>query len=143
MECEPGTYAANRGQSECIPCPYPLASGNGSVTCSICKEGFYLKDSSTSLNAIFQNPTEHCRDCPPNANCSAGTALETLRISRGHWRAGPNSIILYPCRSFGGGDLSGKVRCAGGTTAGDDGDGYCDTQFTGPECQLCSASNHL
>ena len=26
VECEPGTYAANRGQGECTRCPYPLAS---------------------------------------------------------------------------------------------------------------------
>ena len=101
-----------------------------------------MYDWRAAVQTITQSPTEHCRDCPPNANCSAGTTLETLRIPRGHWRASPNSTILYPCRNFGGGDSSGEVRCAGGAFAGTIGDGYCSSNFTGPECQLCSASNH-
>ena len=141
MECEPGTYAANRGQGECIPCPYPLASGTGSVTCSVCKAKFYLK-ASVDPDDVFKSPTEYCWTCPSDAVCPVGTTLETLVLPPGHWRASPNSTILYPCRNFGGGDSSGEVRCAGGAFAGTIGDGYCAPGFAGPECQLCSASNH-
>ena len=50
--------------------------------------------------------------------------------------------MLYECGRFGGGDEARKTRCAGGPEAGGNGDGYCATNFTGPECQLCNASNH-
>ena len=147
VECEPGFYASNPGQGKCIPCPHPLSSASGSVTCSVCKEGFYLLDSSADPGGnrdthsdLSGSPTEHCKPCPPDANCSDfNTTLETIRIPRGHWRASGSSLVLYPCRSLGGGDSSSEKRCVGGTTAG--GNGYCDTQFTGPECQLCSESN--
>ena len=140
LECEPGTYAANRGQGECIPCPYPLASGTGSVTCSVCKAKFYLK-ASVDPDDVFKSPTEYCWTCPSDAVCPVGTTLETLVLPPGHWRASPNSTILYPCRNFGGGDSSGEVRCAGGALAGTNGDGYCAPEFTGPECQLCADEN--
>ena len=60
-ECEAGTYAASEGLSQCTPCPYPTSSKSGDVTCSICKEGFYLKDASALPDDVFQNPTEHCK----------------------------------------------------------------------------------
>ena len=141
-DCEPGFYAQQERQAECRRCRHPSSSGNRSVICSICKEGFYLSNSNADPNDIFENPTERCQPCPPNATCRAGTTLESILVPPGYWRASPSSTVLSECRSLGGGDDARKKRCAGGSEAGTKGDGYCDTNFTGPECQLCNASNH-
>ena len=118
MECEPGTYAANRGQGECTRCPYPLSSAGGIVTtCSNCTDGFYLLDSNTDSEYIFRSPTTHCKPCPPHANCSTPTSLASLGVPAGYWRASLSSAVLTECRSFGGGSGAGKRRCAGSESA--------------------------
>jgi len=123
--------------------PYPCSIWKEVRICSAgCKEGFYLSNSSADPYDIFENPTTYCKDCPRNANCSAGTTLESILLPAGYWRASPSSTVLYECGRFGGGDEARKTRCAGGPEAGGNGDGYCATSFTGPECQLCNASNH-
>lgn len=144
-ECEPGTYAKNHGQGECIPCPHPLSTEHGSVTCSICKEGYYLRDSNYSESGIFLAPSEHCKPCPPHAECPHNTTLETLRVPHGYWRASSLSAVLSECRNFGG---DGETRCTGSKSGeGSSASGrriqedtaYCGPDFKGPECQLCVA----
>ena len=149
--CDPDTYAA-RPDGECIPCPYPLASGGGSATCAFCREGFYLQGSA-DLADVFRDPAEHCKSCPPHAECPPNTTLETLVLPQGFWRASLSSAVLIECRSLGGGSGAGKARCAGsgspvraGATDGrilreDDLD-YCAPDFSGPECQLCVQSDY-
>jgi len=136
-DCEPGFYAKQERQAACSRCRHPLSSGNRSTICLICMDGFYLSNSSADPYDIFDKPTEHCQPCPRNATCRAGTTLESILVPPGYWRASSSSAVLYECRSLGG-----EKRCAGGSEAGTNGDGYCDTNFTGPECQLCNASNH-
>ena len=75
-ECEAGTYAASEGLSQCTLCPYPLGSGSGDVTCSFCKEGFYLKDASADSDDIFENPTKHCKSC--RSQCRSMSACRNL-----------------------------------------------------------------
>ena len=125
---------------ECTPCPHPLStSGSGSVTCSVCKEGFYLQDATALPDDVFQNPTQHCKPCPPHANCSAGTALSSLGVDVGYWRASNATSELLRCDS---------ETCSGGSgqpsrrrlTDGDD-DPYCTAGHTGPLCEVCVADS--
>jgi len=112
--------------------------------------GFYLVDPPSG--------PPQCDPCPPNANCAAfNTTLATLGVPRGYWRASLSSAVLTECRSFGGDNNAGERRCAGSDPVGGDHSsgrtlhevsadynetGYCAIGFTGPECQLCDASNH-
>ena len=148
--CGAGTYA-ERADGQCIPCPHPSFSGEGSTTCSICKPDYYHAGSDPA--AILASPAEECRPCPPNANCSApGATLATLAVSRGYWRASPLSAVLTKCRAFGGSAKAGEKRCAGseassaGATDGRRAEeaalNYCAPDFSGPECQLCAEPNH-
>ena len=148
-ECAASTYAANPGQGQCVPCPYPLGSERGAVICSFCQKDFYLLQSADPAD-IFSSPTDYCKPCPPNAECSDDTSLATLGVPAGYWRASPSSAVLTACRDFGG-DRAGEARCAGNErgakqasrrleAAGSD--EYCASDFKGPECQLCAAENH-
>jgi len=150
-ECAAGTYAANPGQGECVPCPHPLSSVNGSTTCSFCMANFYLRNTSADPGDMFTSPTEFCKPCPPDADCPDNTTLSSLVLPRGFWRASPSSAVLTECRLFGGKAKAGKTRCAGSETGASrrrrmvveaGSDAYCASGFTGPECQLCNASNH-
>ena len=121
VECKPSFYAANRGQGECLPCPYPLSSDSDRVICAACMEGFYLLASDADPAAIFRAPTEHCKPCPPNAKCSLpDTTLTSLGVPAGFWRASLSSAVLTECRSFGVGSGAGKKRCAGSRPAAGD-----------------------
>jgi len=107
-----------------------------------------------------------CYPCPSGANCTLrhvgrrlaedlgggrgmnetddeySEVLATIDLDLGYWRAGENTDQLVECsdRGFAG---SGKRRCKGGAEFGTGfGDGYCYDEFKGPECQLCSATNH-
>ena len=143
-ECEPGTYAANRGQGECTRCPYPLASARGNITCYICTDGFYLLDSSAAApKDIWMAPTEHCKPCPPNANCNTpSTTITSLGVGRGYWRASTATARLYTCDS--------SDTCIGSSPATDTSAGralasrkeirgpYCAAGHIGPLCLVCS-----
>ena len=137
-ECEAGTYAASEGLSQCTLCPHPLSSKSGDVTCSICKEGFYLKDSSALPDDIFRFPTEHCKACPLNANCATNTTLETLGVRRDYWRASPLTTEIHKCDasdhcsgSGGATETSRRLAASGGAGPG------CDLGHTGPLCEWC------
>merc|ERR550514_1853618 len=137
-ECEAGTYAASEGLSQCTPCPYPTSSESGDVTCPICKEGFYLQDASALPDDIFRFPTEHCKACPPNANCATNTTLETLGVQRNHWRASLLTTEIHECDasdhcsgSGGATQTSRRLAASGGAGPG------CDLGHTGPLCEWC------
>ena len=138
-ECVAGTYAANPGQGQCVPCPHPLSSERGAVTCSVCQKDFYLLKSADPAD-IFSFPTDYCKPCPPNAECSDDTSLATLGVPAGYWRASPSSAVLTACRDFGG-DKAGEARCAGNERGAEQAsrlleeagsDEYCAPGFTGP-----------
>ena len=135
-ECEAGYYAANPGQGQCIPCPHPLSSKSGDKTCAICKEGFYLKDASALPTDVFQKPTEYCKSCPRHANCSAGTALASLGVDVGFWRASDATSELHRCDSETCSGVSGQPSLGHHFTDGG-GDPYCSAGHTGPLCEWC------
>ena len=102
-------------------------------------KGFYLKDASADPDDILQNPTEHCKSCPPHANCSAGTALASLGVQTGYWRASPLTTEIHKC------DASAHCSGSGGAAQAeqlsdpriaDSGPG-CDANHTGPLCEWC------
>jgi len=141
--CEAGTYAASESLSLCTPCPHPLSSSSGDVTCSTCKEGFYLLDGANGDPAdIFKAPTKHCKPCPPDAICATNTTLETLGIPRNHWRASLLTTEIHECDASdhcSGSEVERSRRrltatLSTGATA--DGSG-CDTGHTGPLCEWC------
>jgi hypothetical protein len=138
--CPRGTYAANRGQGQCIPCPYRLSSPVGGTTCNVCDTGFYLLDETVSPSELQQQPGRWCLDCAPHAHCEWNTTLATLNLTVGHWRLSERSRVITACR--GG---NGAERCLGGVQvhAGENGENYCDASYTGPECRLCRGDEHL
>jgi len=146
-KCAAGTYAANPGQGECIPCPHPLSSRGGGVTCSICKTGYYLQDASALPAVIFESPTEHCKPCPPNADCSSpNTTLEALGVPRGFWRASNQTTELHKCvaseHCSGSGTAANVERSRRRLEYGDVGSDAligagCDAGHTGPLCEWC------
>ena len=136
--CLQGTYAANRGTAQCIPCPYRLSSPNGSASCSVCASGFFLVGESNSTGDLLGRPDAACPSCPDHAACRWSTTLKSLHVLPGHWRLSSNSRVMTAC----GGD-NAVDRCIGGTYAGVDGEGYCGDRYTGPECQLCRGGRGL
>ena len=135
-----GTYAANSAQGECTPCPHPLSSGRGDVICSICKEGYYLRGASAHPADIFQNPTQHCKPCPPHTDCSAGATLASLGVDAGFWRASDATSELHRCDSETCSGGSGQPSRRRRLTDGDD-DPYCTAGHTGPLCEVCVADS--
>ena len=139
--CEAGTYAASEGLSQCIPCPYPLSSEVSGVICSICKEGFYLRNSSAGPSDIFFL-TESCQPCPRYATCNTtGTTLASLGVAPGYWRASPTTSELYPCDSETcvGSDLRVGAGLQVPRNAEEGNDPYCTHGHTGPLCEGCVA----
>ena len=138
-QCEAGTYAAREGLSQCTLCPHPLSSKSGDVTCSICKEGFYLRDASAHPDDIFRFPTKHCKACPPDVKCATNTTLETLGVRRDYWRASPLTTEIHECDASDHCSGSGSAadnsrrRLAGSGGAGPG----CDLGHTGPLCEWC------
>ena len=80
------------------------------------------------------------------------TTLETIDILPGHWRLSSWSRVITRCE----GDTAAE-RCIGGRpnagvaaaasrmllTPTVDGDDYCHSQYTGPECKLCRGGQGL
>ena len=148
-DCLSNQYAENPGQSECTACPHPLASAGGSVTCSICKRGYYLQDANIDPIDVFNAPSEHCKPCPPHADCSSfNTTLRSLGADPGFWRASTATSRLYAC------DDSDTCISSGGATRGltprhlDPSNSsvekspYCAEGHSGPLCKLCLDDNH-
>ena len=130
--CHQGTYTASRGMAQCIPCPYRLSSPNGSTSCSVCADGFFLVTESNASGDLLSRPDAACPSCPENAACAWNTTLETLRVLPGHWRLSSRSRVMTKCEGANAAD-----RCRGGVDAGVDGEGYCGDLYAGPECKLC------
>ena len=62
-----------------------------------CQKDFYLLKSADPAE-IFSSPTDYCKPCPPNADCSSpNTTLEALGIPRGYWRASNQTTELHKC----------------------------------------------
>jgi len=138
LECALGTYAASKGLSQCTLCPHPLSSKSGDVICSICKEGFYLRDATALADEIFRYPTKHCKACPLDANCATNTTLETLGVQRDYWRASLLTTEIHACDasdhcSGSGGAAETSRRLAASGSAGPG----CDLGHTGPLCEWC------
>ena len=144
-ECSAGSYAASPAQAECNICPHPLDSEAHSVTCSFCKVGYYLQQDSSADDAVFASPTDYCKPCPPNADCSApNTTVETLGVPRGYWRASSLTTEIHECiASDHCSGSSGKVerssrRQLNAAAPGDGAHGQgCDAGYTGPLCEWC------
>ena len=132
MPCPVGSYAANVGQAQCIPCPHRLSSPEAAAACSLCAEGFYLVDGPVDPSTLLVAANEHCLDCPEHATCPWNTTLQTIRISAMHWRISDRSRVLTLCTGAGA-----EHRCLGGARAGIEGEGYCGELHSGPECLLC------
>jgi len=142
--CPAGTYSSDP-TSPCIPCPNLLSSSIGSPTCSMCAEDYYLQGSSADL---LTNPSEHCKRCPPRADCSApNTTLESLGVPPGYWRASLLTARLYRCDdsdTCDGSSGSSKAPAVGRSLKDSikDADRYCAAGHGGPRCELCLEQGH-
>ena len=114
--------------------------------CAICMASFYLKNSNASAADIFSNPTEHCRPCPPHADCSTpDTTLEGLGVPPGHWRASLLTARLYSCDDSNTCDGTSRALAARRlqSNGSDDATGrYCAKGHAGPLCELCVEDDH-
>ena len=127
--CPPSTYAASRGQGQCIPCPYRVSSSNG-IQCDVCGEGYYRVDPSIPPS------TDSCRLCPRGASCGLDTTMATLNLSVGFWRLSNRTIDIQSCGAQGA-----DARCRGGVTS--IGDDSCAPGLSGPWCQVCPADTYF
>ena len=124
VKCRPGFYSTS--ESSCRLCKHPLSSTDGSASCPFCVEGYYPVDTN-------DNGEPQCRRCPDHTKCIANTSVETMELLDGFWRASRSTDSIVQCRRY-----SGWSRCMGGISAGEEGDGYCQAGFAGPECELCA-----
>ena len=123
QDCPLGTYTSSNGSAGCTACLDRLSSYPGSAACDVCDRGFFYL---TSLTALSQSDCRECR--ADRGRCPIGTTLATISIHPGHWRLSNRSSIIYACEGS-----SGTERCKGGNDAGIDGEGYCGSNYTGPE----------
>lgn len=133
--CEAGHYSDKEGLEECTPCPYPLQSSEGSISCSFCAKGYYLKEVYASNALILKDPLLFCKKCPSNADCGVNTTIHTLNVTVGFWRHSNESSIIYKCKSH---------RSCSRTSHNLEtfSDGYCTENHTGALCQVCKDSDY-
>ena len=70
-----------------------------------------------------------CLFCPPNADCSFNTTLETLGVSPNYWRDSEDTTMLYFCGE--------NERCTG-NLENTSSNNYCKDGYHGPLCKLCN-----
>ena len=141
--CQQGEYASEAGQSACVTCPHPLSSPIGSVDCPVCLEDFYMRDPGVNSADMMANPDQHCKPCPPFANCSAfNSSLAFLGVPENYWRASVKTAKLYPCLDSeacagSANPAFSRRRAQADHTAESM---YCKTGHTGPRCEVCVES---
>jgi hypothetical protein len=139
-----------------MQCPYRLSSTNGSSMCSFCDKNFYLNDVSAPGTSIFQNPSEYCLPCPPNALCDTGTTLVNLGVPKNYWRYSRSTSKIYHCKR--------SSSCIGtapvytwkkkrhshsrsviedSSLLYDQNSIYCNEGHTGPLCEVCTKMDHF
>lgn len=114
----------------CAVCREPTDSAEGSSDCSFCFANYYSEVPSANGSAAL-----NCAACPGSATCAPNTTLATLNLTRNHWRLSPRSRQITACEQGAEGSA-----CAGGTSSGIEGDGYCLPGHRGPRCQICDQS---
>ena len=156
--CAVSTYSTSRS-GQCEDCPQHYTTLQDRTTSAdgcVCKAGRIMTYTDAEYVAVANaleyqlNYTErHCDVCPDarGVDCSApGLALETLRITKGHWRSHNLSFEVRQCAESDycvgtyedGGDAdltrNGTVDIVNGTGIG------CATGHLGPYCALCIAA---
>jgi len=143
IDCESGKFGNERGMITCIPCPYRLSSFTGSNTCSFCAETFYLQNTSSRVNDIFEYPSVYCLECPLEAVCPINTTISTLQIPFNYWRDSLNTAELYQCKPESTvckgyeGYEPDERRLNSATISSL----YCAEGYTGPLCEVCVRSD--
>ena len=109
--------------------------------CSICDEGFYLKDRNTNITELLKKPDDSCLYCPDHTECPINTTLETLFVLPNFWRDSLQTATVYPCNPDG--------VCIGGNAASTNSsskssvDSYCKDGHSGPLCKTCETGKYL
>ena len=124
--CGSGTHQPLLGSRECQPCEERTSSIAGSISCNICDEGSFRDDHVAASSS-------GCEPCLARAKCPPNSTLSTLELVNRTWRPSLLSRTLIACDGH---------NCAGGREAGNDGEGYCVPNATGPECKLCTSVDH-
>jgi hypothetical protein len=130
VPCARGFFASHPGQQQCSACLDRTSSESGATDCDEhCAADFYLHDLGTPASR------ENCEACPAAAACDWGTTIETLSLSRNHWRLSLRTVDIHSCPESGGVADSACEGSANGT-----GDGYCAAGYAGPRCEVCLRS---
>eukprot|EP00966_Prymnesium_polylepis_P319115 7370783-Prymnesium_polylepis.3 len=99
-----------------------------SARCTVCAESFYRPHA--------EYLATECKSCDAVAGvrCRSNTTTATLILSAGYWRHSTATMQTLSCRSKGR-----WSPCLGGVDAGEVGDGYCQTGYRRPRCEVCDA----
>jgi hypothetical protein len=113
LRCDKGQFQAESGGSVCATCKVRMTTmGRGSTRCG-CEVGYYMASNDT------------CTVCDRSMACESMTALDTVELRPGYWRANSKSSAIYPCPV--------REACVGGNSSGY----YCREGYTGMLCGVC------
>eukprot|EP00966_Prymnesium_polylepis_P033100 769801-Prymnesium_polylepis.1 len=120
-----------------------MTSSLGSAQCTKCLDSFYRVNGSSSGPHPFK-----CEPClAGGAICAEGTSLATVELPPGRWRLSGASeevakcfISSTPDSSNTTGGATAWSPCKGGIEIGFEGEGYCNTGYTGPRVRRQSNS---
>jgi hypothetical protein len=133
ISCLPRSHQPKRGGTACDLCPRFTNSTQPFSECELCEAGRYRTSEEVPAN------DESCRPCPAGASCPYGsTTLPTVTLNSGRWRISDRARTFELCRQSNG----NVTACVGGPSVGQDGDGYCAPNHTGPLCELCVEEDH-
>ena len=83
---------------------------------------------------VENSSASECAPCEavPGAICGTNPTIATLNLTAGYWRHSSATIETHYCRRSGS-----WTPCRGGANEGEEGDGYCESGYRGPRCELC------
>ena len=74
---------------------------------------------------------KYCKECPHGTSCDDPlTTIEEMKLDQNYWRIASTSLQVKSCPP-------NTDWCAGGSVAGEQGNGYCITNHRGPYCSQC------
>lgn len=130
--CPPATFQPLPEAIACQLCPIHTNSTAAATRCDVCAEGRHRE--STDVPATEGS----CAACPVGVSCPSNSTLATLFLDEGYWRLGPKAKAIYPCATIADNAQQWPSPCAGGSSAGELGSGYCRAGFYGPRCDICA-----
>jgi hypothetical protein len=136
LDCPLGKYQQNKESAFCRGCNDPDAMSRESTTVRpasisadecLCNAGFYNGDAGPKSGL-----KDGCLVCPKGGGCEEqGAALNTMKSSKGSWRATGTTSVFHMCDPL----LPGI--CNGSPVGDFDRDSQCKPGYTGLRCEVC------